>query len=105
MSLNLFCSFGDYPYSGDLSLRCRRYLISALHSQASAETMQAVQSALATQQAQAVQSASCHSTRLCIASSLRPPMNVLVPSGTGVPCDSAGSSVSLIKESIMVFSL
>ena len=76
VSSSLFCGFGDHPHRGDLSLGCRRYLISALHPQASAE---AAQAALATQMAQAAQSGSCHSARLCVASGRRPSMNALVP--------------------------
>ena len=85
VSLSLFCGFGDLPHHGDLSLGCCRYLISALHPQASAEAPEAVlatqtaQAALTTQAAQAVQSASCHSARLCVASGRQPSMNALVP--------------------------
>ena len=81
MSSSLFCVFGDHPHRGDLSLGFRRYPVSAVHPQASAEA------------AQAAQSASCHSTRLCVSSGRRPSMNVLVPSGAGDLCYSAGPSV------------
>ena len=56
VSSSLFCSFGDHPHRGDLSLGYRRYLISSLHLQASAEAAlatQAAQAALSTQMAQA----------------------------------------------------
>ena len=79
MSSSLFCGFGDHPHRGDLSLGCRRYPVSALHPQASAEAPEAAQAALATQATQAAQSASCHSARLCVASGRRPSMNALVP--------------------------
>ena len=82
VSSSLFCDFGDHPHRGDLSLGCRRYRVSALHPQASAEApeaMLAAQAVLVTQSAQAAQLASCHSTRLCVASGRRPFMNALVP--------------------------
>ena len=82
VSSSFFCGFGDHPHRGDLSLGCCRYLISALHLQASVEvpeTTQAAQAMLATLVAQAAQSASCHSARLCVASGRRPSMNALVP--------------------------
>ena len=81
MSSSLFCGFGDHPHRGDLSLGYRRYLISTLHPQASAEaelSKQKAQAALDTQTAQAAQSASCHSFRLCVASGHLPCMNALV---------------------------
>ena len=102
MSSSLFCGFGDHTHCGDLSLGCRRYHVSALHPQASAEATlaaqaapatQAAQAALAAQAAQATQLASCHSARLCIASGRQPFMNALVPYGTADLCYSAGSSV------------
>ena len=43
VSSSLFCSFGDHPHRGDLSLGCRRYPFSALHPQASAEAQEAAQ--------------------------------------------------------------
>ena len=43
-----FCCSGGHPYTVDISLRYRRYLISALHMQTSAETIYAVSAALAT---------------------------------------------------------
>ena len=39
VSSSLFCGFGDHPHRGDLSLGHRRYLISALHPQASAKAV------------------------------------------------------------------
>ena len=85
VSSSLFCCFSDHPHHGDLSLGWCRYLINALHPQASAEALedaqatQVVQAAPATLVGQAAQSASCHSARLCIASGHRPSMNALVP--------------------------
>ena len=52
VSSSLFCGFGDHPHCGDLSLGFRRYLVSALLPQASAEAAlatQTAQAALATQ--------------------------------------------------------
>ena len=54
VSSSLFCGFGDHPHHGDLSLGYRRYLISALHPQASAEAAQATQAVQAAQATQAV---------------------------------------------------
>ena len=82
VSSSLFCGFGDHPHRGDLSLGCRRYPVSALHPQASAEAPEATlaaQAALVTQAAQAAQLASCHSAGLYVASGRRPFMNALVP--------------------------
>ena len=91
IELVFFCGKGDHPHCGDLSIGCHRYLISALHSQASAEALEDAQATQAAQAApatlagqaapatlagqaapatlagQAAQSASCHSARLCIA--------------------------------------
>ena len=79
VSSSLFCVFGDHPHHGDLSLGCRRYLISALHPLASTEALEATQAALTSQAAQATQSACCHSSRLCVASGRQPSMNALIP--------------------------
>ena len=43
-----FCCSGGHPYTVDISLRYRRYLISALHTQTSAESTYAVSAVLAT---------------------------------------------------------
>ena len=88
IELVFFCGKGDHPHRGDLSIGCRRYLISALHPQASAEALEDAQAtqaapatlagqagpatlvgqaAPATLAGQAAQSVSCHSARLCIA--------------------------------------
>ena len=47
-SFESFCGFGNHPYTVDISLRYRIYLISTLHTQASAKTTYAVPAVLAT---------------------------------------------------------
>ena len=47
-SFESFCHFGNHPYTVDISLRYRGFLISALHTQASAETTYLVPAALVT---------------------------------------------------------
>ena len=63
-----FCCSGGHPYTVDISLRYRRYLISALHTQISAESTYAVSAAL---------SAYFLSARLCVAPGLWPSIHAL----------------------------